>query len=101
MLVTSSAKYSTTFAGQARALNMVRDGVKPRTRPDPMNAGTDGTPYIFNAQALTQRVLNTSVTMIFHKFSQPALERFSIMISAAAAVPLFEMGSAGEAVKRA
>jgi hypothetical protein len=106
MLVTSSVKYSTTFAGQPRALNIVRDGVKPRTRPNAMHANTDGTPYIFHAPALTQRALSISVTMIFDKFSQPVLESFGRMFTAAAAVPLFETGAmhllvAGEAVKLA
>jgi len=94
MLLSSSVKDINTTSAGARAINILKRDVGPKSAFTGVGAAEEGTSLIYYSPAVTSAFITVGVTMIFEDFDQDLFDRASKLFSAAAGVPIFVPASA-------
>lgn len=89
MLISSSVKDITTTSAGARALNVLKNGVAPKSVFNGPGAAEEGTALVYYSPAVTSPFITVGMTMVFEDFDQELFDRAAKLFSASAGVPIF------------
>ncbi|WP_067048911.1 hypothetical protein [Methanofollis ethanolicus] len=89
MLVTSAVRSPFTYDARPRAMNYLTGGISRKKRLSRPSASDIGTPVVFYSPALVEPSLTLDLTIVFDDFPKAVFEKFGVLMSTAAAIPVF------------
>jgi hypothetical protein len=89
MLVTSACKDHSVFNATPRALNFLREGVKPKDHFNAPPANTNGTRVVYYSPAVTSDALVATFEIAFHDMAPDLIKKLGEAAGAAAGIPVF------------
>jgi hypothetical protein len=89
MLISTSVKDITTTSAGTRALNVLKNDVRPRSVFNGPGAAEQGTNLVYYSPAVASPFITVGMTMIFQDFDNDLFDRLSKLFSASAGVPVF------------
>jgi len=89
LLVTSAVKSIASFDAKPRAINFLKDKVKPNSRILRPGATEQGTPVIFYSPALMENSLTLDLSIVFDQFPKEAFTMVGKAFESAGGIPIF------------
>jgi len=89
LLVTSAVKSISSFDAKPRAINFMKDKVKPNSRILRPGATEQGTPVVFYSPALMENSLTLDLSIVFDQFPKEAFNMVGKAFESAAGIPIF------------
>ncbi len=89
LLVTSAVKSIASFDAKPRAINFLKDNVKPNSRILRPGATEQGTPVVFYSPALMENSLTMDLSVVFDQFPKEAFNTVGKAFESAAGIPIF------------
>jgi hypothetical protein len=89
LLVTSAVKSIASFDAKPRAINFLKDKVKPNSRILRPGASEQGTPVVFYSPALMENSLTLDLSIVFDQFPKEAFSTVGKAFESAAGIPIF------------
>ncbi|MEI6060226.1 MAG: hypothetical protein WCR72_05925 [Bacteroidota bacterium] len=94
LLVTSAVKSIASFDAKPRAINFLKEKVKPRSRILRPGAAEQGTPVVFYSPALMENSLTLDLSVVFDQFPKDAFTMVGQAFQSAGGIPIFITASA-------
>lgn len=89
LLVTSAVKSIASFDAKPRAINFLKDKIKPKSRILRPGATEQGTPIVFYSPALMENSLTLDLSIVFDQFPKEAFTMVGKAFESAAGIPIF------------
>ena len=89
LLVTSAVKSIASFDAKPRAINFLKDKVKPNSRILRPGATEQGTPVVFYSPALMENSLTLDLSIVFDQFPKETFTTVGKAFESAAGIPIF------------